>query len=110
MRFVREEPITVLRLGAPTLDLETGRYSDPIVEEVIIQGSIQPVSGEDLVKVPEGYRAEDMKMLFAHVELEELDKVLFKNKTYRVEGKDDWDVISAPLRHYKYVLLKENLL
>jgi len=102
--FVREGPITILRLTEGQLDINTGRYS-PDTEEPIpnIIGNIQPVLGEDLVRAPEGARVTDMKTMFLHVEVDEKDILSYKGKRYQIHKTDEWDPMFSTLPHYRYL-------
>lgn len=101
--FVREGPITILRVVEGTLDKSTGRFSPSTEEEVIVSGNIQPVSGDDLVRAPEGARLSGIKTLFLHVDLEEKDILLYKGERYQIQKTDDWDPAFSTIPHYKYM-------
>lgn len=109
MSFVREGPVTVQTLTDPILNKDNGRYSKPIPTTRIIRGSLQPITGEDLNKLPDGYRTFDVKVLFAHVSLKEDDKIIWKTDNYRIEHKDEWEPEFSPIPHYRYILVKEEI-
>jgi hypothetical protein len=102
--FVRERKLTVLRLSPEVLDRETGRYSESEETEIEISGSLQPVLGEDVQKLSDGYRLVDLKVLFAHVELDSNDVVLYKGNRYKIEHLEEW---GYPRPHYRYIIQKE---
>ena len=101
--FVRESPLTFLRIVEGTLDKKTGRYSDSTEEEIILSGNLQPVLGEDLVRAPEGARVSDLKTIYLHEELDEKDVLVYKNKRYQVQKTDEWDPAFSTLPHYRYI-------
>lgn len=107
--FVREGPITIIRLIEPEsdIDLNTGKAIQPTEQEVIYSGNIQPIMGEDLKKLPDGYRLLDTQVMFLHEEIEDNDIVLYHNNRYRVIDKEIWDPNFSTIPHYKYYLEKE---
>jgi hypothetical protein len=79
-----------------------------------IQASIQPVSGQDMVSVPEGRRSSDMVKVYTDTDLfsqgdagsgQSPDRVVWRSKEYEIYTKDvnQSDVIN----HYKYYAIKE---
>ena len=107
MSFVREGPVTVKRVTPPEIDIETGRYGEPITETFTLMGSLQPVVGEDLEKLPSGFRVFDAKVLFLHESLEENDIIVYGGSEFYVNHKDEWDPYFSPIPHYGYILLKD---
>jgi len=105
--FVREGPITILRITEGELDKSTGRFSSPKENSITVSGNIQPVTGEDLVRAPEGARVSDLKTMFLHVDLEEKDILSYKGKRYQIQKTDDWDPLFSTLPHYRYMALLE---
>ena len=105
--FVREGPVKVLRRSKPTINRDTGKYNKPEEKEVILRGSLQPVLGEDLKKLPSGFRVADSKVLFLHEELQENDIILYKGTRLHVNHKESWDEEFSPLPHYRYILTKD---
>lgn len=101
--FVREGPVTILRLEEGKLDKSTGRFEPDKETEIILSGNIQPVLGEDLVRAPEGARVTDMKTVFLHEEVEDKDILLYKGKRYQIEKVDEWDPLFSTLPHYRYL-------
>lgn len=108
-RFVREGPVTVQRTTPRALDKSTGRYSEEKVTTQVIRGSLQPITGEDLKKLPDGYRIFDVKVLFAHVRLKEDDIIVWREDKYRIEHKEEWEPEFSPIPHYRYILVKEKI-
>lgn len=108
MPFVREGPITILtQTTKPVLDRTTGRYSEAVYKEVTHSGNLQPTLGEDLDKLPDGYRVRDSKTMFLHVDLQEDDVVLYRGERYHVEHTDIWDPAFSTIPHYRYLIYKE---
>ena len=106
-RFVREGDISVRRVTKGGFDINTGRELDNLQEEFTYRGSIQPITGEDLEKLPDGYRAIDIQVVFLHEPLEDDDIVVYNDNTYRVISSEIWEPIYSPLPHYRYVIEKE---
>lgn len=102
--FVREGPVTVLRVTEGKIDKSTGRFAPDTTEQFILTGNIQPISGEDLNRAPEGARLEGMKTLFLHEELENKDIILYKGKEYQVELTQEWDPAFSTIPHWRYMM------
>ena len=107
MSFVREGPITIRRRAKATIDQDTGKYITPKEEEFVFQGSLQPVLGEDLEKLPAGFRVFDAKVVFLHEPMEENDIVVVSGDNYYVEHKEYWEPPFSPIPHYRYIILKD---
>ena len=107
MSFVREGPVTIKRVTPPEIDPDTGRFGPAVETEVILQGSLQPVLGEDLEKLPAGFRVFNAKTLFLHEALEENDIVVYKGDELYVNHKEEWDPAFSTIPHYRYVLIKD---
>jgi hypothetical protein len=98
---------TVIRLasGTYTAARQTGgMYANGIwvplsFSTFEIVASIQPASGEDLVRVPEGVRTRELVTVFTPTELQvknapagtEADRVAYKGATYEVQTVEKWD-------------------
>jgi len=106
--FVREEEVTVLQKAPDVLNLDTGLYEEQEERETTISASVQPITGEDLKKLPEGIRIRDLKVIFTHTPLEQEYILLIKEKRYVYEHEDDWDSSSATIRHYRYIFQLES--
>ncbi len=81
---------------------------------VSIMASVQPMSGEDIVAVPEGRRASDMVKLYTDSDLfsqgdagsgQSPDRLVWLGKDYEIHSKDvrQMNVIN----HYRYYAIKE---
>lgn len=106
--FVREEDIKILEKSEAVLNLDTGRYEEQPETERTLRGNIQPVDGNEFDKLPEGIRYQDVKTLFLHEALGPEDVVEFKDIRYVMEKEVDWDSGSATIRHYMYIIKREN--
>lgn len=64
-----------------------------------IVASIQPTSGEDLVRLPEGVRTRELVTVFTPTELQvknapagtEADRIAYKGASYEVQTVEKWD-------------------
>ena len=74
-----------------------GRVQPPTTSVIMAEASVQPISGEELMRLPEGYRAENMRELWTTTELkvagagQEADKIDIDGKIYQVESVKKWD-------------------
>lgn len=93
-----------------------GVYVEGAETTLTIQASVQPMSGNDLVAVPEGRRASDMVKLYTSTDLfsqgdtgsgQSPDRLVWLGKDYEISSKDvnQMSVIS----HYRYYAIKEPL-
>ena len=86
---------TVTRTDPRTLVM--GRVSAPSTSTFSIDAVVQPMPGRDLERLPEGFRSEDMRVLWTDTELktpgtaQEADKVDIDGELYQVEQVQIWD-------------------
>lgn len=91
-----------------------GVYVEGAESTITIQASVQPVSGQDLVAIPEGRRASDMVKIYTDSDLfgqgdagtgQSPDRLVYRGKEYEIYTKDvnQSDVIP----HYKMFAVKE---
>ena len=91
-----------------------GVFVEGTESTISIMASVQPMSGEDIVAVPEGRRASDMVKLYTDANLnsqgdagsgQSPDRLVWLGKDYEIHSKDvrQMGVIS----HYKYFAIKE---
>ena len=108
------KPYTVKRTVAGSY--VNGVYVEGAETTLTIQASVQPMSGNDLVAVPEGRRASDMVKLYTSTDLfsqgdtgsgQSPDRLVWLGKDYEISSKDvnQMSVIS----HYRYYAIKEPL-
>lgn len=102
--FVREGPVVVQRVEEGEIDKNTGRALPDTKEQFTLSGNIQPISGEDLNRAPEGARLVEMKTLFLHQEIDEKDIILYKGKEYQVELTQEWDPHFSTIPHWRYMM------
>ncbi len=105
MSLVRYEDITV-RTYNQAINLNTGRPNESETEDIIIQGNIQPITGEDKDLLPEGRRYTDFKSIWTDPIYPLTWDMVFtiKGDEYEVFHIDDWDSASATLPHYKAIV------
>lgn len=110
-RFVREQPITFIRKIYPEelYDRDTGRPNPVVEEEHVVSVSIQPISGEELDKLGDGYRISDVRVVFSHNSFMENDVVLYRGDRYDIEHEEFWDEGSSPIPHWRYIIVKETV-
>lgn len=90
------------RAGAGTTT--NGHYTLPSSSTFSIDASVQPVTGRALKDLPEGMRADDVKLVFTGTELHTVDKsghadeITIASEQYRVTKVEAFFVISD---HYR---------
>lgn len=108
------KPFTIKRTVAGSY--VNGVYIEGAESTFDIMASVQPVSGQDLVAIPEGRRASDMVKIYTDADLfgqgdagsgQSPDRLVWRGKDYEIYTKDvnQSDVIN----HYKYYAIKEPL-
>lgn len=92
------ETFTARRGTAPTFDA-AGRAIDPAPGATFsIVASVQPISGEELKRLPEGERSEDLRELYTTAELHtanpaagtRADEVIIEGEAFEVERVHPW--------------------
>jgi hypothetical protein len=93
-----------------------GVYVEGTETTLTIQASVQPMSGNDLVAVPEGRRASDMVKLYTSTDLfsqgdagsgQSPDRLTYRGKDYEIYTKEPNQM--GVVSHYKYYAIKEPL-
>lgn len=99
-------PVTIIRhLRSARVK---GRSPDPVTKKILAETSIQPMTGKDLERLPEGMKTTGTKKIYSTVELMTVktsecrvpDRVLYKSETYQIEESDDWQDLGG---YFKYV-------
>lgn len=81
---------------------------------VTIQASVQPVSGQDMVSVPEGRRSSDVVKIYTDSDLfcqgnlgsgQSPDRLVWRGNDYEVYTKDVCQM--GVVSHFKYYAIKE---
>lgn len=90
-----------------------GRPSFPATTDTTILGSLQPVSGSDLQKLPEGDRSRVVMKLYAQAELRTAtpggapaDEVTFGGVRYLVYQSQPWPAVGGIPAHWRCLLVK----
>ncbi len=105
--FVREETIDILTVTEGAFDFGTCEYGDSTETAGTVTGSIQPIPGKVLERLPEGSRHKAKMSLWAHEPMNLRSIVLFKGVRYEIEEVDDWNQYSSPIPHFMYVMSRE---
>lgn len=104
---------TVRRYGAGSY--VNGFYQAGTVEELSIQGSLQPTRGKDTLVLPEGFRfrqsfnfySDDALTTASQVGLKLADRVLVDGVPFVVMTSEKWQGVDLP--YSKAILVRENL-
>lgn len=98
---------TVTRRGSASYNA-TGDYVEGATTTLDVVGSIQPLSGREIEKLPEGFRAKASAVLFTADVLQSAasgnagDRLPFGGDTFEVLGTINW---GSPVGgHYAYAL------
>ena len=88
------EPLTLSRVtGASAVDEETGIMPAITRVDTAISGTIQPLSGNDQSILPEGYRADEARVLYSTASVKtvsqydatEADRIVLDSITYQAQ-------------------------
>lgn len=85
-----------------------GRRAPPVPESLQVKASVQPLSGRELERLPEGLQNREVRVIFTSVELlagggddgYEPDLVAIDGSTWQVEKTEAWDQLGGLYRSY----------
>jgi len=104
-------PYTRLRPVAPTN--QKGRMVESTPVSSTIRGTIMPISGRDLYKLPEGDRSRVVYKIYSLQELRTAtpggapsDRVIYDGETYIVYQSQKWPRVGSEPLHWKATLVK----
>jgi hypothetical protein len=114
--FAPADNLTLKRVTGPS-DIVDGIYQNAARGSVTFTGSVQPITGRELLDLPEAQRTREPKMVITETELKTLDKtagtaadiVEYEGEDYevtKVEALAEWD--GAGLAHYEVTMLKKD--
>ena len=87
-----------------------GEWQDGSDAVMTIQGSVQPVRGQELMALPEGLRSLEVVKMYTDTELITLDenqrpdRLVWRGKTIELGTKESWQ--SDVINHFKYYATK----
>lgn len=81
--------VTVKRFGAPTFTL--GVAGDKPFTTSTTRGSVQPISGEKLARLPEAFIGSVVVSVWALTQLITGDEVVIDGQRYQIEIVEDWN-------------------
>lgn len=100
--------VTVISRG--TGSYVDGTYVEAVGATITIQASVQPLTGKEVLSLPEGRREKDAFTLYTDTSLVSLqdtqnpDRVVISGKEYEVVKKESWQ--NNVINHYKYLVVK----
>lgn len=84
-----------------------GVYTPGTSSNFTIKGNLQPLSGNEILQLPEGDRQRQSLWLYSRTELKVNDIVTADGKSYEVQPVEDW-TRQRRLPHYKArIMLKD---
>ncbi len=91
-RLLTQQKATLTRYGK-------GEYVQGVYEQgnkscIEIRASIQPITGHELMSMPEGERTRSHFNVFTTTKLKNEDLINYKGKVYEVRTVEDWDEYS----------------
>lgn len=97
---------TVTRAGAVEFDTAPGQPTLGASSTLSILAVIEPPSGTDLRRMPEGLRTEETRIVWTTTELQTLpvpDTLAAEGLTWQVETVEPWDTLGS---YFRYVVRK----
>lgn len=76
-------------LGESTYDLN-GRIVEPTFDELEVTACVQPTSGADLRRMPEGLQTEEVKTVWAPFKFLVRDQVVIDGEPWEVQRVERW--------------------
>jgi len=99
------ESVTVKRKGTPTF--YKGKASDKgLGSSFTVIGSVQPLTGNDLLRLTEGERTRENYWFFTKSEVKVKDHVVRNSEQFEVETVEHW--VSYSFSYYKARMVKKN--
>jgi hypothetical protein len=103
--------LTATRRAAGTTD-GRGRAVEGATSTFPLQGSVQPVTGRDLLRLPEGLRTRELVAIISATELHTAnaaagtvaDVVAYQGASYEVQSVEDWSLLGG---YWRVVAAKE---
>lgn len=103
-------PLTITRSSAG--DYVNGRWLPSSTSPLTVQASIQPITGRELLRFPEGWRTREPVMVYTETELRTVDEAAkkqadtfaYNGRTYEVSKVEPWTM--GGLSHYEVTALK----
>lgn len=83
-----------------------GFPSDPKVEEGTFKGMAVPLTGNEILQVPEGDRTRKNLNIFTAFELEHADIVIRNDERFEVQATEDWTMQGICIQFYKTRVVK----
>lgn len=106
MRLIDKETFSVERPGATTHS--GGVSSKAASTSFTIKGNAQPLSGKELLQLPEGDRQRQNKKLFTRTEIRNDDLITIGGVPFEVQTVEDW-TRQIRLPHYEARIMKVDI-
>jgi len=102
--------INITRFEAGSL--VKGKYVAGATNNFDIEAAVIPISGKELVLLPEGERTKEMIVIYSDVELltvnekdfKKADRLSWRGKDYEIHKVEDWTKTDLP--HYRIIAMK----
>ena len=101
MSLLKLESVTLIRKA--TGSYVDGHYVEGTASSYVIEANIQPLSGKEILQLPEADRTRESLKVFSTSEIRVNDTVTMSTKNYEVQKVADFSVYSIP--HYEAVMM-----
>ena len=104
--IIEREPFTFERQTNFGEFDDDGFPASPQIENGSGKGNIQPVSGNEILQVPEGDRTRQLLNIYTATELRHEDVVIRKGIRYEVQLVEDWTMSGDCISYFKVRVVK----
>lgn len=94
-------PVTLVRIRASAPAIERGRVVPDADAEADFVANVQPTSGRDLQRLPEGARSSETITVWSKTELRTAtsnapaDRVRYRGRIYEAQSLEDWSQLGG---------------
>lgn len=103
--FLSNETLTIKRKTGGSY--VNGNWNDGVESTFEIMGSVQPLNGEELQRLPENLRTKRTVKIYTKTEVENNDTVVIDSTDFQIYVVEDWTRHSF-LAHYKIIAIRNN--
>lgn len=92
--------IQLIRHRVEKFNPATGDPRPPqVIKDCIIRASVQPVSGREILQVPEGDRFREHIFIYTHEDIQRDDTIIYNKREFEVQIVHDWEDQGLQLAH-----------
>ena len=116
IKLLRTSTLTITRFDAQPELLESGKYSGVTTSTFDIQCSLQPFKGIAQKVLPDGYKADDARLVYTQTKLNttsqftkvQADETQIDGLTYECFLVEDWNQFNLSTDHYRCIFVRKD--